>query len=132
MKYICDKYCNIINVDINSFIFLYGRKKLDMEKKYEDYSKENSIKILVYKNKNEVFQKCGKLLWDEKIDKLILSNNNINSILFGLTSQIDHIIEDLNNNKQIDKRNDQLKNINLVLNHIIEDIKKNGYTIYIF
>ena len=61
---------------------------------------------------------------DEKIDKLISSNNNINSILFGLTSQINHIIEDLNNKKQIEEINYQLKNINLVLNNIIEDIKK--------
>ena len=124
MKYISDKYCSKINVDINTLIFLYGGNKLDMEKKYEDYSKENSIKILVYENTNDVCPKCGKLLGDEKIDKLISSNNNINSILFGLTSQINHIIEDLNNNKQIDEINYQLKNINLVLNHIIEDIKK--------
>ena len=80
--------------------------------------------ILVSEDTNEVCPKCGKLSGDVKIDKLISSNNNINSILFGLTSQIDHIIEDKSNNKQIDKINAQLKNISLVLNHTIEDIRQ--------
>ena len=50
MKFICDKYCNKINENINSLLFLYGGTKLDMDKKFEEYSKENTMKILVYKN----------------------------------------------------------------------------------
>ena len=101
IKYICDKYCNKINININSLLFLFGGTKLNMDKKFEEYSKENTMKILVYKNENEVCQKCGKLLDNKKIDNLILSNNNINSILFGLKSQIDSIIND--SNKQINE-----------------------------
>ena len=100
MKYICDKYCNKINTNINTLIFLYGGNQLNLDKKYEDYTKENKITILVYKNENEVCPKCGKLIDNKIIDNLILSNNNINSTLIGLKSQIDHIIIDINNNKK--------------------------------
>ena len=124
MKYICEKYSNKINVNINSLLFLYGGTKLNMDRKYEEYSKENIMKILVYRNENEVCLKCGKLLDNKKIDDLILSYNSINSILIGLKSQIDTIIND--SNKQINEIINQLKNINFMINHIIENIKKNN------
>ena len=123
MKDICDKYCNKINTNINTLIFLYGGNQLNLDKKYEDYTKENKITILVYKNENEVCPKCGKLIDSKKLDNLILSNNNINSTLIGLKSQIDNIINDINSNKKKNEINNQLRNINLIINHIIEDIK---------
>ena len=121
MKTICDKYCNKINSNINSLLFLYGGKKLNLDKNYHDYSKEKTLIILVYKNDNEIYPKCEKLL-----DDLISSNNKINYILFGLTIQIEHIIKDINNNKQTTQISSQLMNINIVLNNIIENIKKNN------
>ena len=125
MKEICDKFCSKINTNINSLVFLYGGNKLDLDKKYEDYTKENKITILVYKNENEVCPKCGKLIDSKKIDNLILSNNNINSTLIGIKNQIDNIMNDINNNKKINEINNQLRNINIIINHIIEDIKSN-------
>ena len=95
-----------------------------MDKKIEEYSKENAMKILVYTNENRVCPKCGKLLDNKKIDNLILSNNNINSMLFGLKSQIGNFIND--NNKQINEIINQLQNINYIINHLIEDIKRNN------
>ena len=80
MKYICNKFCNKINVNINNLLFLYGGTQLNMEKKFEEYSKENTIKILVYKNENEVCPTYGKLLDNEKVDNLILSIRLFNQI----------------------------------------------------
>ena len=36
MRYICEKYCNKIDTNINSLIFLYGGNKLNLDKKYEE------------------------------------------------------------------------------------------------
>jgi formamidopyrimidine-DNA glycosylase len=63
MKYICEKYCDEINSNINSLIFLYGGTELNLDKEYEEYSKENKMTIFVYnKNENQVCQKCGALI----------------------------------------------------------------------
>ena len=97
MKIICDKYCHKINIDINSLIFLYGGNRLNMDKTYEEYTKENKISILVYKNENEICPKCGKML----DDNIRMFNNNINSMLIGLKNQIDHIIKDINDINEI-------------------------------
>jgi hypothetical protein len=58
MKYICEKYCNKINMNINSLLFLCQGNKLNMENKFEEYTKENKITILVYRNEKEVCPKC--------------------------------------------------------------------------
>ena len=123
MKYICDKYCNKINENINSLLFLYGGNKLNLDKKYVEYTKENKITILVYKNDNEICPKCGKVIDDKTLDNLISSNNNFSSTLIGLKTQISHIMNDVNNH-QIDQINNQLRNINLIIERLIEDIKK--------
>ena len=62
MKTICDKYCNKINSNINSLLFLYGGKELNLNKKYEDYSKEKTFIILVYKNDNEICPEMRKII----------------------------------------------------------------------
>ena len=59
MKYICDKYCNKIETNINKLIFLYGENKLNLEKKYEEYTKEKQITILVYVMKMKYVQNVG-------------------------------------------------------------------------
>ena len=124
MKDICNKYCNKINANISEIIFLYEGAKLNMNKKFEEYSKENTMKILVFRSENEICPKCGKLLDNKKLDDLILSNNNINTFLIGLKSQINNIIND--NNKKINEIINQLRNINYIINHIIEDINRNN------
>ena len=68
--------------------------------------------------------KCGRILNNKIIDNIILLNNNINMILLGLKSQIENIVNDLINKKDI-YLSSQLKNIKILINNILnEDIKK--------
>ena len=122
MKDICIKLSNKIKANINSLIFLYGGNQLNLDKTFNEITKENKINILVYKK----CIKCGRILNNKIIDDIILLNNNINYTLIGLKSQIDNIMNDLINKKDIMYINSQLKNINIVINNIIEDIKKNN------
>ena len=123
---ICNNLSNKINTNLDSLVFLYGGSQLKFDKKYEEITKENKIIILVYKieNENEYCSKCGRILNNKIIDDIILINNNINSSLIGLKSQIDNIINDINNKKDIIYINSQLKNINYIINGMNEDIKK--------
>ena len=122
MKDICTKLSNKIKSNINSLIFLYAGNQLNLDKTYNEITKENKINILVH----EKCIKCGRILNNKIIDDIILLNNNINYTLIGLKSQIDNIMNDLINKKDIMYINSQLKNINIVINNINEDIKKNN------
>ena len=126
MKDICIKLSNKINLNINSLIFLYGGNQLNLDKTFNEITKENKINILVYKTENETYIKNGRILNNKIIDDIILLNNNINYTLIGLKSQIENIMNDLINKKDIMYINSQLKNINIVINNINEDIKKNN------
>ena len=122
MKDICINLSNKINVNINSLIFLYGDFKLNLEKKYKEITKENRIDIIVYKYENEeIIPKCGKIVNNEILDEIIISNNIINSSLIGIKRQIELLI---NNKVDISFIKSQLKNINVIINNINEDIKK--------
>ena len=123
---ICNNLSNKINTNLDSLVFLYGGSQLKFDKKYEEITKENKIIILVYKieNENEYCSKCGRILNNKIIDDIISINNNINTTLIGLKSQIDNIINDINNKKDIIYINSQLKNINYIINGMNEDIKK--------
>ena len=128
MKDICINLSNKINTDINSLTFLYGGTILNLEKKYNEITKENKITILVYKNEEEneeeICPKCGRILKNKKLDEIISSNNKINNKLKGLNNQVQYISNILINNKDIDSANAQLENILDVINKINEDIKK--------
>jgi len=124
MKDICINLSNKINTDLNSLTFLYGGTILNLEKKYNEITKENKITILVYKNENEICSKCGRILNDKRIEDIISSNNKINNTLIGLKNQIENIILNLNNTKNINNVNTQLENIIILMNKINEDIKK--------
>ena len=123
---ICNNLSNKINTNLDSLVFLYGGSQLKFDKKYEEITKENKIIILVYKieNENEYCSKCGRILNNKIIDDIILINNNINTTLIGLKINIDNIINDINNKKDIIYINSQLKNINYIINGMNEDIKK--------
>ena len=123
MKDICSIFCSKIKKNLNSLIFLYGGDNLNFGKTLNEITKENKISILVYDNENDLCSKCGRLLNNKKIDDIILLNENINDTLFGLYSQIENIINDINNKKDIKYVNNQLKNINVILNKTTEDIK---------
>ena len=119
MKDICSNLGNKINVGINSLVFL---SQLNLEKTFEEITKENRINVIVYKNENEeIYSKCGRTLNNELINEILLSNKNMNSSLSGIKEQIELII---NNNMDINYIKSQLKNINIVLNNINVDIQK--------
>ena len=87
------------------------------------------MKILVYKNGNEEFKcpKCGEKIQlnYEKIDNIILSNENIKDSIKGTKLLIENMIK----NSEEKGMNIQLKNINIILNKVYEDIIKNNENI---
>jgi len=131
IKDICQKFATKIDSNVNPLIFLYGGNKMNMELKFKEqaYSmdKDNKeMKVLVYKRDNDDFTcpNCNTKfkLNTEKIDDIILSNNNIKDTINGTKFIIDNIIKlSTDNNISI-----ELKNINILLNTINEDINKNN------
>ena len=125
MRDICTSLSIKINVVLNSLIFLYGGGKLNLDKTFQELTKENRISILVDKYENEeICPKCGRILNNEIINEIISSNNNTNLSLIGIKRQIESIMTDINNNVDITCINIQLQNINILINKINEDIKK--------
>jgi hypothetical protein len=130
IKDICQKYATKINNNINSLLFLYGGNQMNMELKFKEQASSMDINnkemnVLVYKNENDddfICPHCNKKIKLEKIDEIILINNNIKDTINGIKLNIDNIIK-LSNNNNISI---QLKNINFLLNAINEDIKKNN------
>ena len=129
MKDICQKYVNKIDKNINSLIFLYGGNQLNFNLNFNQQAnsldkERNIMKILVYKNEDNecVCPKCGEKIKfnTEKIDEIILSINNIKDTINGTKYSIDNVIKISTDNIV----NIQLKNVNLVLNTLNEDIKK--------
>ena len=99
-----------------------------MELKFKEQANSLDINnkemnVLVYKKENDDFicPHCNKKIKLEKIDDIILSNNNIQDTINGIKLNIDNIIKLCTNNISI-----QLKNINVLLNTINEDINKNN------
>ena len=126
MDEICNKLSTKIDLNINSLIFLYGGSQLNLDKKLNEITKENNINILVFKkeNESEICPKCGRVLNNEIIDNIISLNNNINITLMGLKSNIENIINNLINKKDM-YISSQLKNVNILINNILyENIKK--------
>ena len=123
---ICNNLSNKINTNLDSLVFLYGGSQLKFDKKYEEITKENKIIILVYKieNENKFCSKCGRVLSGKIIDDIISLNDGMGIRLIGLKCQIDNIINDINNKKDIIYINSQLKNINYIINGMNEDFKK--------
>ena len=72
---------------------------------------------------------CGRILNDKiidnkTIDNILSLNNNINMTLLGLKNQIENIVNELINKKDM-YISSQLKNVNTLINNLInEDIKK--------
>ena len=69
----------------------------------------------------------SKMLWKKKLnikDDIILSINNIKDVINSIKFNIDNIIKISSDNFI----NIQLKNINLIINSLNDDIKKNRWT----
>ena len=125
MRDICTNLSTKINVGLNSLVFLYGGGQLNLDKTFQELTKENRISILLDKYENEeICPKCGKILNNEIINEIISSNNKVNYSLIGIKRQIELIMTDINNNVDTNYIISQLKNINILINNINEDIKK--------
>ena len=137
MKDICQKFANKILLDLNSLLFLYGGAQINFKLSFSEQAnsidrKYNEMKIVVFDNEKEnenekegfVCPKCGEKieLDTEKINNIISANNNIKDTINGIKIQIENIIQ----NNTINLINAQLKNINLILNTLDEDLKKNN------
>ena len=132
MKDICQKYAAKIETNFNSLIFLYGGNQLNFNLNFKDQANildkiSKEMHVLVYKNENHVFicPECGThIKFDTKIvHDLILSNKNIKDSLMELKTQLDNVIS---KNSTINLINIQMKNINIILDKLNEDIKKNS------
>ena len=131
MKDICQKYVNKINKNINSLVFLYGGNQLNFDLNFNELANKidkerNAMKVLVLVYNDEtneyICPNCGEKikLNTEKIDDIILSINNMKDTINGCKLIIDNVIR-LSKDNSV---NIQLKNVNLVINTLNEDIKK--------
>ena len=129
MKDICQKYVNKIDKNINSLIFLYRGNQLNFNSNFNQQiniidKERNVMKILVYKNEDSkcINPKCDEKikLNDENTDDIILYINNIKEKINSTKSSIDNIIK-LSSDNLI---NNKLKDVNLILKTLNEDINK--------
>ena len=139
MKDICLKYSTKIDTNINSLYFLYGGNQVNLNLTFEEQANsmdkdKQEMNILVYKLEKEgIFcQKCGEFIQlDTKlIENICISNNDLNDILVGMKGQLENIIDDILNKKEFTYINTQLKNIFIIINNAIIEIKKNNEKIY--
>jgi len=131
MKDICQRFATKAQINPDSFLFLYGGNKLNFNLAFKDQANSidngnNEMKVLAYKLEDEEFKcpKCGEKikLNKEKIDEIIQNNNKINDSINGIKLQLENIIKNSLDNLM----NIQLKNINMIINIINEDISKNN------
>ena len=124
MKEICKSLSPKIKEDINSLIFLGQGIQINLEKTFNEITKENKLSILVYKTDIEICHKCGRIINNKMIDNIISMINNVNNSLIGIKLQIELVMKDILNKSDINFINNQLNNINLIVNNISENTKK--------
>jgi len=128
MNDICQRYVNKINRTINSLIFLYNGKQLNFNLNFNEQAntidkERNIMKVLILRNEDNneyICPKCGEKIKINIKDDIILSINNIKDVINGIKFNLDNIIEKSKDNFI----SIQLKNINLVINTLNDDIKK--------
>ena len=138
MKNICDKYASKICININSLFFIYGGNQINYELTFQEQANNidkgrNEMNILVYKqepeDENKVkCPKCGEIIKIEKFDNIIKFNSNQSEML----NEIKNEIEIINKSNEINKIKNKIKIINLIINDLIEEIKKNKKNIQNF
>ena len=127
MKDICQRYSTKLGISLNLLVFLYGGQQIDTQLTYNEIShNENEIKIIVIKSEHEevICPKCGSniILNTEKVDEIVNNMNNIIETVTGIKMMIDNMIKTSTQNAM----NIQLKNVNLLLNNVTDDINKNN------
>ena len=131
MGVVCQEYATAINVELVSLTFLYEKKELNLELSFQDQAnsldlKNSEMKIIVSKKEDDKFKcpKCGEKikLNMEEIEDVISSNDDIIDNLIGTKLIIENIIK----TSSIKLVMAQLKNINVILNTMNENLKKNN------
>ena len=131
MKDICQIFATKINLNINSLIFLYGGNQINFGLRFKEqansFDKDNNeMRIVVTRADEDTFMcpKCGERIHlnTGRIDEIIRSNTNINDSIKGIKISIENMIK----NSLVNSINIQLKNINILLNNIIEKIIENN------
>ena len=127
MKDICQRYSAKLGIGLKLLTFLYGGKPLDFELTLNETNpSDDETKILVTKNELDglICPKCGEniIVDKESIDEIIQNMNNIKETIRGIKVMIENVIS----KSTVDIVNIQLKNANLLLNNVNEDINKNN------
>ena len=130
MRTIIQRFETKMQQSADSYVYLYsgGQVKLDLtfEQQANHLDRENNqMKILVYKTESNGF-KCPycakKIKLGEDLNDIIRAYNNLKETINGIKSMLENIIKTSINNPI----NNQLKIVNMTLNTINEDIKKNN------
>ena len=125
IKDICLKYATKLDKKLDSLLFLHQGKQIDFDLNFTQLANEedktlNEMKISVYKT--ELIGLVSPAHDKEKINEILVSNNNIRNTLNEMNLKIENIIK----NSTINSINDNLKNLNTQLNTINEEIKINN------
>jgi len=130
MRTIIQRFGSKIQQNANSFIYLYGGGQVNFDLTFEEQANKldrenNQMTILVYKTESNGFScpYCSKkIILGSDLDNILNVYNNFKETINGLKLMLENIIKTSTN----DSINSQLQTININLNKIIEDIKKNN------
>ena len=130
MRTIIQRFEIKIQQSADSFMYIYSEGQvnlyLTLEKQVNHLEREdNHMKILVYKTESNGF-KCPycakKIKLGEDLNDIIKAYNNLKETINGVKLMLENIIKTSVNNSM----NSQLKIINISLDKINEDIRKNN------
>ena len=132
---ICKKFSSKTNLNLNKLYFLYGGRKINLDSTFQEIANSqdisrNEMNVLAYETnviEGLICPKCGNSFYFNTtiIDDLKNSHSNQINILNGLKGQLANIINDINSHKETNIIISQLDNIIIMIEHIINNIKKN-------
>ena len=131
MKNICDKFAKKIDKDINSITFLYKGKPLNFEQTFNEQvniidKNINEMEIIVFNkddNKLSNNEECKLIKINEREkDEIILFYNKVADLIKGTELKIENMYK-YHEKSMMDN---ELKNINIDLNSLYNDILKNN------
>ena len=77
MADICNKLCIIIKVELKKLIFLYAGNLLNLEKTFNETTKEKKINVLVYRQENKEYLNDKAQIENKILDDIISFNNSL-------------------------------------------------------
>ena len=130
MRTIIQRFETKIQQSADSFMYLYGEGQVNMDLTFEQQAnhldrENNQMKILVYKTENNgiKFPYCGiQIKLSADLDDIIRAYNNLKETINDVKLMLENIIKTSVNNSM----NNQLKIINISLDKINEDVRKNN------